>query len=173
MNRDSFLNKKFIVNDLRLLQCPISMTIFYDPVIAKDGYTYERNSIEIHFLTKKTSPMTNENIETHLTPNLIIKQIILKSIKTHSHLRTEYEESKNIYYKKINILTNENIYIVVKGYLSGDINIKQQITQKYGKISDWNVQNLANTFPKPSKIAAGQINFSDGSSYPVLDNSWQ
>ena len=62
--------------DLRLLRCPISMSFFYDPVIAEDGYTYERRCIEAHFEIKQTSPMTNQPIGISLTSNLILKQII-------------------------------------------------------------------------------------------------
>ena len=67
--------------DLKLLRCPISLGLFYDPVIALDGFTYERRYIESHFETKQTSPMTNEPIGKSLTSNLILKEII--KILTH------------------------------------------------------------------------------------------
>tara|TARA_B100002052_G_scaffold298852_1_gene333832 strand:+ start:3839 stop:4147 length:309 start_codon:yes stop_codon:yes gene_type:complete len=89
-------------NDLELLQCPISMTLFYDPVIAEDGFTYEKDNIELHFLTKKTSPMTNINIETKLIPNIIIKQLILHFIQNNSNLKKNMNTLK-IYTKYIKI----------------------------------------------------------------------
>lgn len=84
--------------DLRLLRCPISMTLCYDPVIVEDGYTYERRSIDAHFKIKETSPMTNENIGTSLISNLILKQIIQNVLKSNFNLQKEFEESKKEYF---------------------------------------------------------------------------
>lgn len=48
-----------------------------DPVIATDGYTYERYAIEDWFDKFSTSPMTNMPIPSKvLTPNLSLKSII-------------------------------------------------------------------------------------------------
>ena len=76
MDTQSSEMNTFVITDLRLLRCPISMTLCYDPVIAEDGNTYERHCIETHFENKQTSPMTNEPIGKNLTSNLILKQII-------------------------------------------------------------------------------------------------
>lgn len=45
-----------------------------DPVLAADGYTYERSSIEQWFsLGKNTSPMTNQPLShAQVTPNLAV-----------------------------------------------------------------------------------------------------
>lgn len=43
--------------------CPISLEIMEDPVIASDGYTYERKSIEDWFSNNSTSPKTNLEVE--------------------------------------------------------------------------------------------------------------
>ena len=59
--------------------CPIFSTIMEDPVIAQDGFTYERKAIEKWFTKKKTSPMTNLPIDnTILIPNRIIKSQIIE-----------------------------------------------------------------------------------------------
>ncbi|XP_019647749.1 PREDICTED: WD repeat, SAM and U-box domain-containing protein 1-like isoform X1 [Branchiostoma belcheri] len=58
--------------------CPISREIMVDPVIASDGYTYERKSIEswLH-KGKMTSPMTNALLPNmNLTPNRMLKMLI-------------------------------------------------------------------------------------------------
>lgn len=58
--------------------CPITREVMSDPVIAADGYTYERVSIE-EWLTsgRKTSPMTNAPLKsTTLTPNRMLKNLI-------------------------------------------------------------------------------------------------
>ena len=83
--------------NIQLLRCPINLTLFYDPVIARDGYTYERHCIEIHFKTKHTSPMTNEPIQTSLTSNFIMKQSIQNAIEINLDLQKEYEETKSLY----------------------------------------------------------------------------
>ena len=82
----SEMNTSLITDDLLLLRCPISMTFCYDPVIAEDGYTYERRCIEAHFEIKQTSPMTNEPIGKSLTSNLILKKIIQNVLENNSNL---------------------------------------------------------------------------------------
>ena len=51
-------------------QCPISLGIIEDGVVAADGVTYERAAIEKWFKDGRvTSPMTNAPMEhQHLTP---------------------------------------------------------------------------------------------------------
>ncbi|XP_069791548.1 WD repeat, SAM and U-box domain-containing protein 1 isoform X2 [Narcine bancroftii] len=58
--------------------CPITREIMTDPVIASDGYSYEREAIENWINTKKrTSPMTNMPLETTLiTRNRTLKMAI-------------------------------------------------------------------------------------------------
>ena len=53
--------------------CPITLDIFKDPVICKDGYTYERNEIE----KLKISPLTREPFnKSDLVPNRNLKNAI-------------------------------------------------------------------------------------------------
>lgn len=60
--------------------CPISREVMRDPVIAADGYSYERESIEGWIKGKtKTSPMTNlPLLTTLLTPNRSLKMAITR-----------------------------------------------------------------------------------------------
>ena len=52
------------------LRCPISCELFRDPVIAADGFNYEREHIETWFAEHSTSPKTNAELEsTGLIPN--------------------------------------------------------------------------------------------------------
>ena len=62
-----------------MFQCPITQDIMRDPVIAGDGYTYDRSAIESWFKSKSTSPMTNE-VLTHkqLIPNNVLRSRILE-----------------------------------------------------------------------------------------------
>jgi hypothetical protein len=62
------------------LRCPISQTLFFDPVIASDGYTYERAFIMEHLgdgTTPAKSPITRGELTHTLKPNLeILQQVV-------------------------------------------------------------------------------------------------
>ena len=101
MDTQSSEQNRYFITDLQLLRCPISMTLCYDPVIAEDGYTYDRHYINTHFKIKQTSPMTNELIGKSLTPNLIIKQIIQNVLKNNSNLQKEFDDIQKDYYLRL------------------------------------------------------------------------
>ena len=67
------------------LCCPISMEIMEQPVLAADGFTYDRHAIEAWLARgKTTSPTTGAPLaHTMLTPNHLVKSMI-----------AEYQESK-------------------------------------------------------------------------------
>ncbi len=73
------------------LHCPISGALYKDPVIAADGFTYEREMIEKWFEWHNTSPLTNVAINTTiLIPNLTIKTFVkdfleLEKINKHEN----------------------------------------------------------------------------------------
>jgi hypothetical protein len=46
------------------------------PVVAQDGFTYERAAIEDWLRHKQTSPKTNQDMETTLFPNFNLKSLI-------------------------------------------------------------------------------------------------
>ena len=66
------------------LVCPISMELMEDPVLAMDGHTYDRSSIEAWLKTgKKTSPKTNEALpSTTLYPNHAVKSMVQDYLET-------------------------------------------------------------------------------------------
>ena len=48
-----------------------------DPVIAADGFSYERSAIERWFRAKRTSPQTNAPLaSTALVPNIALRGLI-------------------------------------------------------------------------------------------------
>lgn len=58
-------------------ECPITLQVMDDPVIASDGITYERKAIEDWFSTHDTSPANNKVLENKLlTTNYALKGII-------------------------------------------------------------------------------------------------
>eukprot|EP00041_Stephanoeca_diplocostata_P030523 m.925233 g.925233 ORF g.925233 m.925233 type:complete len:740 (+) comp23773_c0_seq10:155-2374(+) len=71
-------------------RCPISSQLIADPVVAADGYTYERDSIAKWLETSDRSPMTNLKLSSKtLKPNRALKSAIatfvaeLKKKKSH------------------------------------------------------------------------------------------
>ncbi|XP_064612039.1 WD repeat, SAM and U-box domain-containing protein 1-like [Liolophura sinensis] len=62
--------------------CPITREIMRDPVIAADGYTYEKSAIESWVKSGKSrSPMTNAVLASYmLTPNRSLKMLIQRHV---------------------------------------------------------------------------------------------
>ena len=55
------------------LNCPITRTLMSSPVLAGDGYTYERAAIAYWFESRATSPVTNAEMTSRvLKPNLTV-----------------------------------------------------------------------------------------------------
>jgi len=71
--------------------CPISQELMLDPVIASDGFTYERSCIEDWMKQPKNrvqcnSPMTNKILTTKtLTPNHALKAVIAQYMAVSTH----------------------------------------------------------------------------------------
>jgi hypothetical protein len=57
------------------LQCPITCQFLEDPVVAEDGFTYERTAILEWLRTNAVSPMTRAQIGSTLTPNQAIRSM--------------------------------------------------------------------------------------------------
>ena len=66
----------FFYNDTSSLECPITFGIFYDPVIAEDGHTYEKWAILKWFENNNRSPKTNKPIGNCLISNTALKILI-------------------------------------------------------------------------------------------------
>lgn len=56
--------------------CPITNVVMEDPVVAMDGYTYERSAISTWFQRHNTSPMTRAVIPPTLVPNISQRSMI-------------------------------------------------------------------------------------------------
>ena len=102
-------------NDRKRFECPLSLDIMEDPVIAEDGRTYEREEIESWISTKRNrspliteaqeeldaetvpSPMTGEKMGIKLIPNIALKDIIENSIFDKEHASTQIQtEEKEV-----------------------------------------------------------------------------
>ncbi|GJP65732.1 hypothetical protein CLOP_g22595 [Closterium sp. NIES-67] len=57
--------------------CPISKTTMSDPVVAADGFTYDRSSLEHWLTSSRLSPVTGAPLDdTRLVPNHTLKMLI-------------------------------------------------------------------------------------------------
>lgn len=57
--------------------CPITMEMMSDPVVAGDGFSYERDAISSWLRHKQVSPMTNEPLKSkEIVPNKQLKKLI-------------------------------------------------------------------------------------------------
>jgi len=62
---------------LSTFTCPITQTIFLNPVVAADGHTYEFGAISKWLTCRDTSPTTGQTIEyTELAPNLLLRALL-------------------------------------------------------------------------------------------------
>ena len=62
-----------------LFTCPITQEVMTDPVVAADGYTYDRSAITKWLATHATSPMTNAKLpHKELTPNHALRSSIME-----------------------------------------------------------------------------------------------
>ena len=65
----------------RSIYCPISNMPMMDPVIAVDGYSYERQAIQTWFKKNNRSPVTNKKINSSiLIPNHNLRNTITELI---------------------------------------------------------------------------------------------
>lgn len=62
-----------LLSDPDDFSCPVLHALMQDPVVAADGFTYEREALQEHLSVRQTSPMTGENMGTQLVPNQGIK----------------------------------------------------------------------------------------------------
>lgn len=68
-------NENILENNL--LCCPITYDLFRDPVLAQDGFTYERQVIEEWIRNHGTSPMTRQPLSIEqLHPNRKVKELV-------------------------------------------------------------------------------------------------
>jgi hypothetical protein len=65
--------KKEIRFNIEELLCPISKGLMYNPVIASDGFNYEKSRIEEWIKISQKSPMTNEKILKKIYENVSLK----------------------------------------------------------------------------------------------------
>jgi len=69
--------------------CPLTHEVLRDPVITKDGHTYERAAIELWLQRHDTSPLTNMRLDDKvLTPNISLRNSILAFTEKHKAMNS-------------------------------------------------------------------------------------
>ena len=109
------------------ITCPITQDIMTDPVIGKDGHTYERSAILQALMNKQESPMTREYMTIHdLKVNPSIKFLCDKyhSLDTNSQERQLMREAATSFLRQksnTNLIAN-NSKIILNSTLTKNSN---------------------------------------------------
>lgn len=145
--------------------CPITHEIMKDPVIAGDGFTYERKAIEEHFNRQGgKSPMTRQDIGINLIPNRGIKDAI-------DHYHEQKKKDSYLYDIPDNgCLQNREIYYdrILKGILYKDN--KLPVTSDNVCLTDDNGNMYTGRVENGQRQGHGVYKFASGSEY---DGEWK
>jgi hypothetical protein len=100
------------------LKCPITKCYFREPVVAEDGFTYEKKEIQRWFTKNKSSPCTNiELTHPNLHDNIFMKQTVDAYLKQHpDELQNQYaidvtsfEQLKQMDTIKLSLVESDNL----------------------------------------------------------------
>lgn len=94
-SKTSKLKKKIkeVKRKLERLHCPISQEIMKNPVLAKDGHTYEKEVIMDWISRNSTSPFTREVLNMNeLTPNFAVRDEVEELTFKLRQLEEKYKQ---------------------------------------------------------------------------------
>ena len=146
------MSSTIIQPNLSYFYCPLSKELYNEPVIASDGFTYEKTIIVEWLQKNKTSPLTRENITKELITNMIIKQQIAELLSTNPELKLEqfkllpdYKKITNpLYYSLIFDHTHFDIEpLLIEGFIKPEN--EKYITHIINHAVDLNVNNSKGT----------------------------
>ena len=145
--------------------CPITHEIMKDPVIAGDGFTYERKAIEEHFNRQGgKSPMTRQDIGINLIPNRGIKDAI-------DHYHEQKKKDSSLYDIPDNgCLQNREIYYdrILKRILYKDN--KLPVTNDDVHVTYPNGNSYIGNVKNGKREGRGVKTYADGDKY---DGEWK
>ena len=137
-------------NDLNPFQCPITLELMIDPVVASDGNTYERQAIQNVLNRTRISPISREELLPTLYPCRSLKTITDMIAENNVDFRNQYEEARNALNltppvqvpqnQNQNSFTNETLRTAVRAYINNAT--RDETIQRYGEIGTWNVSNV-------------------------------
>ena len=94
------------------LLCPISNSLMVDPVIAEDGYTYERVTISRWISKSLVSPMTGKLLsKKELRSNIVIRNQVRRVFSSSSHQQRRQQV---------------NIYVVVEVFVRQNVSVRMR-----------------------------------------------
>jgi hypothetical protein len=111
-----------IINENEIM-CPITKMFYLEPVVASDGYTYEKDIITELIEKNEKSPVTQKTIETTLIPNIKIANITKDFLdKNPDKIIDQYTKVLNhlSYAKKINKIIIEKKFNELLKYKNYD-----------------------------------------------------
>lgn len=128
--------------DENIIICPLSLDIMNDPVIDKEGNSYEKSYIDEWLKTHTTSPITKNYLDTTmLTPNRTLKNII-----------DEYKKNKTkILIDNINKTSENYINDLLKSHENEIKILKNDLIQKDDQIKNMH-KTLSGGIKKNIKI---------------------
>lgn len=91
-------------------KCPLTLDVFYEPVMAIDGYIYEKTAIIEWFKNNQISPITRKQISNTLIESPFVKNSINKFLEKNPQYMSE----------RFNIPFSSNIKLVCKYINNGD-----------------------------------------------------
>ncbi|MCE3237053.1 MAG: U-box protein 15-like [Gammaproteobacteria bacterium] len=116
------LVKKPLVNIPHDYRCPLSLQIIFDPVVATDGHTYEREEIERWFRNSSISPRTGQILyDKTLFPNFHARSVI------DSFLAKFPDAWKEVY---ISSCLRDELFQLLSGHQAVDIKKWRSIIEK-------------------------------------------
>ena len=82
------LNAKIDDDDVpKQYKCPISMSLMKEPVLARDGHSYDREPLTQWLSKKQSSPVTGLPLhDLTLVPNLSLRSMISEFVQEHARL---------------------------------------------------------------------------------------
>ena len=111
----------FVLPDCpKCMECSITTERMIDPVVAKDGHSYDRSAIEKWFASQTAnggstrSPLTNEIIQTELTPNLSLKTQIKEWVEKHTQGRAATQQMALLKADVFSVTTSDDALSLVR-----------------------------------------------------------
>lgn len=101
-------NDAIVQNLAGRCKCPISGSLFVDPVLALDGFTYERAAIARWFVSRQTSPMTRAVLESRALIAHVAMQQIVEELVSSPTLPVEERVEWHISRGKLRAAASQN-----------------------------------------------------------------
>ena len=70
-------------------KCPITRQIYYKPMLAEDGFTYEELPVQLWLKNNKISPLTGRVISDKLIPNNTMRTMVCNLLESNSELKED------------------------------------------------------------------------------------